>query len=110
VAAAAHVVREQRSAIRGIKGAIVQIYTDPPPSSTVICLDERGPVAARSYPGPSWSDGAHRPHFHPAYACYVEPPEPIGYDLEVHQHHVNGEYRPLKKDQLERKLIRLPTP
>jgi DDE superfamily endonuclease len=36
----------------------------------VICLDELGPVAARSYPGPSWSDGAHRPHFRPAYARY----------------------------------------
>lgn len=34
----------------------------------MICLDELGPVAARSYPGPSWSDDAHRPHFCPAYA------------------------------------------
>jgi DDE superfamily endonuclease len=34
----------------------------------VICLDELGPVAARSYPGPSWSNDAHRPHFRPAYA------------------------------------------
>ena len=34
----------------------------------MICLDELGPVAARRYPGPSWSDAAHRPHFHPAYA------------------------------------------
>jgi hypothetical protein len=34
----------------------------------VICLDELGPVAARSYPSPSWSDGAHRPQFPPRYA------------------------------------------
>jgi hypothetical protein len=34
----------------------------------VICLDELGPVAAKSYPGPSWSDDAHRPHFRPNYA------------------------------------------
>lgn len=74
MAAAAHVVSEQRPAVCGKKGegkgAIVGLYTDPPPSSTVICLDELGPVAARSYPGPSWSDGAHRPHFRPAYARY----------------------------------------
>jgi transposase len=42
----------------------------------VICLDERGPVAARTYPpGGSWSDDAHRPHFRPDYArhgyCWV---------------------------------------
>jgi hypothetical protein len=33
----------------------------------VICLDELGPIAARRYPGPSWSPDAHRPHFRPAY-------------------------------------------
>ena len=38
--------------------------------STVICLDELGPIAARSYPGPSWSVDAHRPHFRPDYARY----------------------------------------
>jgi transposase len=36
----------------------------------VICLDELGPIAARHYPGPSWSDAAHRPHFRPTYARY----------------------------------------
>ena len=34
----------------------------------MICLDELGPVAAKRYPSPSWSDDAHRPHFHPDYA------------------------------------------
>ena len=34
----------------------------------MICLDELGPIAARHYPGPSWSDDTHRPHFRPAYA------------------------------------------
>lgn len=38
----------------------------------------------------------------------AEPPEPICYDPEVHQRHVNGEYRPLKNRPPERKLIRLP--
>lgn len=38
----------------------------------------------------------------------VEPPEPICYDPEVHQRHVNGAYRPLKNQQPHRKLIRLP--
>lgn len=36
----------------------------------MICLDELGPVAARSYPGPRWSEAAHRPHFRPSYARY----------------------------------------
>ena len=31
-------------------------------------LDELGPVAAKAYPGPSWADGGHRPHFAPRYA------------------------------------------
>ncbi len=38
------------------KGRIVGLYTAPPPDSTVICLDERGPVAA------------HRPHYRSDYA------------------------------------------
>jgi hypothetical protein len=36
----------------------------------VICLDECGPLAVRSYPAPSWSDEAHRPHFRPDYARF----------------------------------------
>src|SRR5213083_2642036 len=34
---------------------------------TVLCVDELGPVAARAYPGPSWADAGHRPHFRPDY-------------------------------------------
>jgi hypothetical protein len=34
----------------------------------VVNLDEKGPVAAKAYPGPSWSDDAHRPHFRPDYS------------------------------------------
>jgi hypothetical protein len=33
----------------------------------VICLDERGPVAAKASPAPGWTDAAHRPHFRPDY-------------------------------------------
>jgi transposase len=33
------------------KGAIEQLYTAPPQGSSVICLDEMGPVASKSYPG-----------------------------------------------------------
>lgn len=36
----------------------------------MICVDEFGPVAARRYPRPSWSDDTHRPHFRPSYARY----------------------------------------
>ena len=34
----------------------------------MICLDEHGPIAAKAYAAPSWSDAAHRPHFRPDYA------------------------------------------
>jgi hypothetical protein len=34
----------------------------------VVNIDEMGPVAAKSYSAPSWSDWAHRPHFRPEYA------------------------------------------
>lgn len=40
----------------------------------------------------------------------IEPPEPLCYDAEVHQRHINGGYRPLKNHQSDRKLIRLPVP
>ena len=63
-----HLAGERRSGVRGKKGVVVGLYTAPPAGSTVICLDELGPVAAKSYPGPSWSDDAHRPHFPPSYA------------------------------------------
>ena len=31
-------------------------------------IDELGPVAAKSYSSPSWSDDVHRPHFRPDYS------------------------------------------
>lgn len=34
----------------------------------MINLDEMGPVAAKAYPGSSWADDAHRPHFQPDYS------------------------------------------
>ncbi len=33
------------------RAVIDQLYTDPPAGSTVVCLDEMGPEAAKSYPG-----------------------------------------------------------
>jgi transposase len=33
------------------RGAIETLYTNPPEDSVVVCLDEMGPQAARSYPG-----------------------------------------------------------
>ena len=33
------------------KGVIEQLYTAPPAGSVVVCLDEMGPQAAKSYPG-----------------------------------------------------------
>jgi hypothetical protein len=68
VAEAADLAGERRPRVRRKKGAIVRLYTAPPAGSTVLCLDEFGPVAARSYPGPSWSPAEHRPHFKPDYS------------------------------------------
>ena len=69
MAAATQLAGERRPGLRRKKGAIVRLYTEPPAGSTVICLDERGPVAARSYPpAGSWADDAHRPHYRPDYA------------------------------------------
>nr|WP_302479807.1 transposase [Roseicella sp. DB1501] len=33
------------------KGAVEQLYTAPPAGSVVVCLDEMGPQASKSYPG-----------------------------------------------------------
>jgi hypothetical protein len=68
VAEAAHLVGKRRPGVRGKKGRIVGLYTQPPAGSTVICREEGGPSAARRYPGPSWIADAHRPHFRPSYA------------------------------------------
>ena len=33
------------------KGAIVTLYTTPPPASVTVCLDQMGPESAKSFPG-----------------------------------------------------------
>ena len=39
----------------------VEAYTQPEPGSTTLCLDELGPVVARSFaPAPDWSLDGHR--------------------------------------------------
>jgi hypothetical protein len=39
----------------------VELYTAPPPGSTVICADELGPVIPRTFPSaPGWSGDGHR--------------------------------------------------
>src|SRR3712207_1243106 len=43
--------RAGRPGVRGKKGRIETLYTSPPPGSVVVCLDEMGPLSARSYPG-----------------------------------------------------------
>src|ERR1700740_1312507 len=43
--------RPRRSRFRTKKGAIEQLYTAPPAGSVVVCLDEMGPQASKSYPG-----------------------------------------------------------
>ena len=43
--------RAGRSRLRRKKGIIERLYTDPPPGSVVVCLDEMGPESAKSFPG-----------------------------------------------------------
>ena len=39
----------------------MELYTAPPPGSTVICADELGPVIPRTFPpAPGWSGNGHR--------------------------------------------------
>ena len=39
----------------------MELYTAPPPGSTVICADELGPVIPRTFPAaPGWSPDGHR--------------------------------------------------
>jgi transposase len=52
VAQAGDVVRRAgRSRVRRKKGTIERLYTSPPAGSVVVCLDEMGPEAAKSFPG-----------------------------------------------------------
>ena len=39
----------------------------PPPRTRVICVDELGPLAAKTYPGAEWKAGPHRATFEPDY-------------------------------------------
>lgn len=39
----------------------------PPPETRVICIDELGPLAAKTYPGEEWVNGPHRATFEPDY-------------------------------------------
>jgi transposase len=43
--------RAGRSRLRRKKGIIETLYTTPPEGSVVVCLDEMGPEAAKSFPG-----------------------------------------------------------
>lgn len=39
----------------------------PPPCTRVICIDELGPIAVKTYPGELWQLGRHRATFQPDY-------------------------------------------
>jgi transposase len=56
-----------RSPVRRKKGRIIQAYTQPVPGRRVICLDELGPVSAKTYPGEVWTCGPGRATFTPDY-------------------------------------------
>jgi DDE superfamily endonuclease len=54
-----------RSRVRRKKGRIIQAYTQPVSGRRVICLDELGPVSAKTYPGEVWTCGPGRATFTP---------------------------------------------
>jgi transposase len=56
-----------RYGFRRKKGAIIWAYTQPVPGQRVICLDELGPVSAKTYPGEVWMGGPGRATFTPDY-------------------------------------------
>src|SRR5204863_4550924 len=52
VAEAGDLVRAQGGpGVRRKKGAIEELYASPPEGAAVVCLDEMGPEAAKSFPG-----------------------------------------------------------
>lgn len=46
---------------------MIQAYVAPPPRTRVICIDEMGPIAAKTYPGEEWKVGPYRATFEPDY-------------------------------------------
>ena len=56
----ASVGTESGPGVRPKRSRIVGLYTDPPPDSTVVCVDELGPVTLRAFPlAPGWSPDGH---------------------------------------------------
>jgi len=55
------VQRARRPRLRREKGAIEQLYTAAPEGSVVVCLDEMGPQATKSFPGAQLVDVTKRP-------------------------------------------------
>lgn len=46
---------------------MIWAYLKPPPHTRVICLDELGPLAVKTYPGETWQMGRNRATFEPDY-------------------------------------------
>ena len=47
--------------VRRKRSRIVELYTNPPPNSTVVCVDELGPITPRLFPpAPGWSPDGYR--------------------------------------------------
>jgi hypothetical protein len=45
----------------------VSLYKAPPPATHVLCVDEMGPVSAKTYPAPRWSPDGFRPRIEADY-------------------------------------------
>jgi hypothetical protein len=52
---------ERGPAVCPKRSKVVGLYTHPPPDSTVVCVDELGPITPRFFPpAPGWSPDGHR--------------------------------------------------
>lgn len=49
------------------RSSVIFAYVAPPPLTRVICIDEMGPVSAKTYPGETWEPGPYRAKFEPDY-------------------------------------------
>ena len=58
---------ESGSRVCGKKGSIIAAYIAPTPNTRVICVDEMGPVAVKTYLGKQWKEGPNRATFEPDY-------------------------------------------
>jgi hypothetical protein len=59
--------RETGFGVRKKRGSFLAAYLKSPPGVRVICIDELGPLVAKTYAGEEWKLGSNRATFEPDY-------------------------------------------